>query len=237
MKKTPRDEQDKYLLARHKHLRKCEERERQTTIKIPLDPPERDGWMKRLTLREDIAKSPYASVVWSLLPLIQHELPCSAHGKTFFTRHVKDGDRKRLKEETYEVFCRPQYIEMSDWPAIQSKLTDKQKSYFSEDLAKFKSWMGDYFRKVIVFNKPWMLVEQVIPHFNYFRYVRDEELAVEIEQLRRELYYTYDNAMKLDHLLGVRRGADHRMWNYEMEHLQKKDDRKLLDQDLEDVGF
>jgi len=234
MKKSQKDERDKYLLSRDKHLRDLYERSRQTTKIIPLDPPVRNGWKKNLVLREDISKSPYAAIVGPLIQYVQQTWPCDAHGKVWWTKRVKDPSTRKWKDEIEEIVCKPKYIELRDWPEIEKKLTLKQKGYFSKEFVKMTSWYGDYFKEVMAFNTPWMMVEKVSPNYEYFRYERDEELERKIEVLERELRWNYTNSMRLDHLVGRRRRRDHREWNAFGRITVEKDDKLILTLDLED---
>lgn len=195
-KRHTKESRDKELLSLYAEYNKTSEKLRQSIVKIPLDPPRRRGWEKVLILREDIAKSDEAKVYLGILPFIFKNPIVSYEDKEFLYLDIKTKQYKVKRAVT-------SYVEPKVWDSeVKNRLTLKQQSLFELKRVRFQSWRDSIYRKVMVFTKPWVFVEYLQPHYEYFDIVVDQVLQKAYDHLHKLIWSNTENYNRLKHLKG-----------------------------------
>lgn len=145
---------------------------------IELPKPERWGYKRFFVLREDIAKSREAEFYKGILKLVQNTVLC--RDKKF---EAKDYETKTRKPIIQHIAS----IGHSDWNKLdaEGKLTNKQKMMFTQVWKTNKGGRGGYW--VFEFNKPWMFVTKIQPHYITHRILINPQLESEIRELENKI--------------------------------------------------
>jgi hypothetical protein len=164
--------------------------------RIELEKPERWGYVRTFTLRDDIAKSKEADFYRGLLKLVQIEV---------FSRDKKFEYKDYKTKKKLPIDQQLGFITHKVWNKliVDGKLTDKQKACF-----ELRWKMNKYTRHgewVFEFTKPWMFVYKVDIHYLTHRTVIDPQLESELRELENKI--VNQNLMpKISKLMGWSNG-------------------------------
>jgi len=145
---------------------------------VELPKPERWGYKRFFTLRDDVAKSKEADFYRSILGLVQNTV--LSRDKEFLYKDYKT--KRKLPIEQYV-----NTISHKDWNKLlaENKLTAKQQACFEQRWKPIKNGRGGAWEFTLV--KDYMFVYKIQPHYITHRLIIDPQLESELKELSNRI--------------------------------------------------